>query len=136
MNPQLKPPFTLETAKAKIKRAEDLWNSKNPQKIALAYTPDCKWRNRNEFIQGREAIEQLLTRKWNKELNYKLQKELFTFSDDKIAVHFQYEYHDDNNQWYRAYGNENWHFDSEGLMQNRDASINEMPIDISQRRIL
>lgn len=136
MNPQLKPPFTLETAKAKIKRAEDLWNSKNPQKIALAYTPDCKWRNRNEFIQGREAIEQLLTRKWNKEFNYKLQKELFTFSDDKIAVHFQYEYHDDNNQWYRAYGNENWHFDSEGLMQNRDASINEMPIDISQRRIL
>lgn len=136
MNPQLKPPFTLETAKAKIQRAEDLWNSKNPKKIALAYTADCKWRNRNEFIQGREAIEQLLTRKWHKELNYKLQKELFTFSDDKIAVHFQYEYHDDNNQWYRAYGNENWHFNSEGLMQNRDASINEMPIDISQRRIL
>lgn len=135
MLPQLKPPFTLETAKAKIKRAEDLWNSKEPKIIALAYTPDCKWRNRNEFIQGRKAIEQLLTRKWNKELSYKLKKELFTFSDDKIAVHFQYEYHDDNNQWYRAYGNENWHFDSDGLMQSRDASINEIPIDESQRNI-
>jgi len=135
MTIQLKPPFTLETAIVKIQRAEDLWNTKTPKKIALAYTPDCKWRNRNEFIQGHEAIEQLLIRKWHKELNYKLKKELFTFSDDKIAVHFQYEYHDDNNQWYRAYGNENWHFDSEGLMKSRDASINEMPIDITQRRI-
>ncbi|SFD04811.1 nuclear transport factor 2 family protein [Pseudoalteromonas denitrificans] len=133
MAKQIKPPFTLGSAKEKIQRAEDLWNGKNPEAIALAYTPECKWRNRNEFIQGRTAIAQLLKRKWNKELNYTLKKELFTFSDDKISVHFQYEYHDDNNQWYRAYGNENWHFDSEGLMQTRDASINEMPIKESDR---
>ena len=129
----IKPPFTLESAKLKVQRAEDLWNNQQPEKIALAYTSDSSWRNRNEFIKGRNAIAQLLTRKWQRELDYTLRKELFTFADNRIAVHFQYEYHDDSGQWFRAYGNENWQFDDEGLMHTRDASINELAINENER---
>ena len=135
MTEQLKPPFSLETARQKVQRAEDLWNGKDPARIALAYTENCEWRNRSEFVRGREAIAQLLTRKWQRELDYRLKKELFTYADNRIAVHFEYEYHDDSGQWFRAYGNENWGFDVDGLMQTRDASINEQAIDVSERRI-
>jgi nuclear transport factor 2 (NTF2) superfamily protein len=135
MSTQLKPPFTQSTALQKVQRAEDLWNGKNPQQVALAYTEDSEWRNRNEFVQGREEIAQLLTRKWNRELDYRLKKELFTFSDNRIAVHFQYEYHDDSGQWFRAYGNENWIFDDDGLMKQRDASINELAIHHDERQL-
>ena len=135
MTEQLKPPFTFETAKTKVQRAEDLWNTKNPENVALAYTKDSQWRNRNEFLKGRKEIVQFLIRKWNTELDYKLKKELFTFSGNRIAVHFEYEYHNDSNQWYRAYGNENWDFDEDGLMHTRDASINEAPINELDRRI-
>lgn len=136
MTTALKPPFSLTTALEKVQRAEDLWNSKDAQRVSLAYTPDSQWRNRSEFIQGREQIAQLLTRKWTRELDYRLKKELFTYADNRIAVHFEYEYHDDSGQWFRAYGNENWEFDDEGLMHTRDASINEQAIDESQRRVL
>ena len=136
MTTQLVPPFNLETATLKVQRGEDLWNSKDPKKIALAYTEDSQWRNRNEFVQGRNEIAQLLTRKWRRELDYRLKKELFTFSGNKIAVHFEYEYHDDSGQWYRAYGNEHWDFDENGLMHTRDASINELAIDIADRHFL
>jgi nuclear transport factor 2 (NTF2) superfamily protein len=135
MTEQLKPPFSLETARQKVQRGEDLWNGKDPARIALAYTENCEWRNRSEFVRGREAIAQLLTRKWQRELDYRLKKELFTHADNRIAVHFEYEYHDDSGQWFRAYGNENWDFDADGLMQTRDASINELAIDVSERRI-
>jgi nuclear transport factor 2 (NTF2) superfamily protein len=135
MTEQLKPPFSLETARQKVQRAEDLWNGKDPARIKLAYTENCEWRNRSEFVRGREAIAQLLTRKWQRELDYRLKKELFTYADNRIAVHFEYEYHDDSGQWFRAYGNENWDFDADGLMQTRDASINELAIDVSERRI-
>ncbi len=135
MTEQLKPPFSLEAARQKVQRGEDLWNGKDPARIALAYTEKCEWRNRSEFVRGREAIAQLLTRKWQRELDYRLKKELFTYADNRIAVHFEYEYHDDSGQWFRAYGNENWDFDVEGLMQTRDASINELAIDVSERRI-
>ena len=134
MTQQIKPPFTLESATLKVQRAEDLWNEQNPETIALAYTENSQWRNRNEFVQGRENIAKLLTRKWQREHSYKLEKKLFTFSGNRIAVHFQYEYHDDNGQWFRAYGNENWQFDDEGLMHNRDASINELTIDENERK--
>ena len=134
MTTQLVPPFNLETATLKVQRGEDLWNSKDPKKIALAYTEDSQWRNRNEFVQGRNEIAQLLTRKWRRELDYRLKKELFTFSGNKIAVHFEYEYHDDNGQWFRAYGNEHWEFDEQGLMFNRDASINEKVINEEERK--
>ena len=135
MTQQLKPPFSLETATEKVQRAEDLWNGKDPIRIALAYTEDSQWRNRSEFVQGRQDIAQLLTRKWQRELDYTLKKELFTYSDNRIAVHFVYEYHDDSGQWFRAYGNEHWDFDAEGLMQTRDASINELAIDEGERRL-
>lgn len=131
----IKPPFNLTSATEKVQRAEDLWNGKNPQQIALAYTENSEWRNRGEFVQGRAAIAQLLNRKWQRELDYCLKKELFTFNDNRIAVHFEYEYHDDSGQWFRAYGNENWDFDAEGLMQTRDASINESAIEESDRRV-
>lgn len=131
----IKPPFSLQTALEKVQRAEDLWNSKDPERVARAYTADSKWRNRSEFVQGRESIAQLLTRKWTRELDYRLKKELFTFADNRIAVHFEYEYHDDSGQWFRAHGNEHWEFDDEGLMHTRDASINEHPIDENQRRL-
>jgi nuclear transport factor 2 (NTF2) superfamily protein len=130
---QIKPPFTQETAIEKVQRAEDLWNGKNPQQVAMAYTEDSTWRNRSEFVQGRDEIAQLLTRKWDRELHYRLKKDLFSFSDNRIAVHFQYEYRNASGQWFRAYGNEHWEFDEDGLMKNRDASINELPISEQQR---
>lgn len=135
MSEQLNPPFSLETAKLKVQRAEDLWNGKDPARIALAYTTNSLWRNRTEFVQGRTAITQLLTRKWQRELDYRLKKELFAFTDNRIAVHFEYEYRDDSGQWFRAHGNENWDFDTDGLMQIRDASINEQTITETERRI-
>ncbi len=135
MSAQLKPPFSVETATLKVQRAEDLWNDKDPARIALAYTPNSLWRNRSEFVQGRKAITQLLTRKWQREFDYRLKKELFAFTDNRIAVHFEYEYRDDSGQWFRAHGNENWDFDPDGLMRIRDASINEQVISETERKI-
>src|SRR5882757_5338668 len=117
------PPFTHETAIQKVQMAEDAWNSKDPVRVSLAYTPDTEWRNRNEFLNGRQAVVDFLTRKWKKELDYRLKKELWAFTGNRIAVRFEYEYHDGNGQWYRAYGNENWEFDDKGLMKKRYASI-------------
>ncbi len=128
------PPFTEETALAKIKGAEAAWNLRDPEKVCLAYTVDSEWRNRSEIFTGREAIKEFLIRKWNKELDYRLQKELWAFKDNRIAVRFEYEYHDDSGQWYRAYGNENWEFAENGLMQKRFASINDLPIKESERK--
>ena len=122
------PPFTAETAAQKARMAEDAWNSRDPAKVALAYTTDSRWRNRAEFLQGREAIEAFLTRKWNRELDYRLIKEVWAFHDNRIAVRFAYEWHDDSGSWFRSYGNENWEFDDEGLMRLRIASINDLPI--------
>lgn len=129
----LVPPFTRESAIQKVRRAEDAWNTRNPQQVSLAYTPDSRWRNRAEFITGREEIVAFLTRKWNRELEYRLIKELWAFDGNRIAVRFAYEYRDDSGQWYRAYGNENWEFDEAGLMRLRYASINDMRIEESQR---
>ena len=129
----LNPPFTRETATQKVRRAEDGWNSRNPQQVSLVYTPDSKWRNRAEFINGREAIVEFLTRKWHRELEYRLIKELWAFDGNRIAVRFAYEWHDDSGQWYRSYGNENWEFNAEGLMQHRFASINDLPIKEEDR---
>lgn len=129
------PPFTLETAKEKIQAAEDAWNSKNPEKIALAYTIDSEWRNRNSFINGREEIIQFLTDKWKQERHYKLKKEYWSHTNNRIAVRFEYEYQDKNNKWWRAYGNENWEFTENGLMQKRFASINDLAINESERRL-
>ncbi|WP_458068743.1 nuclear transport factor 2 family protein [Rhodanobacter sp. BL-MT-08] len=128
------PPFTEATAIQKVRMAEDGWNGRDPAKVALAYTPDSQWRNRAEFIHGRAEIEAFLTRKWAKELDYRLTKELWTFAGNRIAVRFAYEYHDDSGQWFRAYGNENWEFDEEGLMRRRLASINEHPIKEAERK--
>lgn len=122
------PPFTRDTAIQKIRSAEDAWNTCNPERVSLAYTPDSIWRNRNEFVRGRPAIVAFLTRKWNRELEYRLIKELWAFTDNRIAVRFAYEYRDDSNNWFRAYGNENWEFDAHGLMRVRHASINDLPI--------
>ncbi len=129
------PPFTEETAKQKIQMAEDAWNSKDPVKVSLAYTPDSEWRNRNEFVNGREEIVRFLTTKWQKELDYKLKKEYWAHSGNRIAVRFEYEYHTAEGQWYRAYGNENWEFDKNGLMQKRYASINDLAIAETDRRL-
>ncbi len=128
------PPFNLETASQKVRLAEDGWNSRDPSRVALAYTLDSRWRNRAEFIQGREAIEAFLVRKWSRELDYRLIKELWAFRDNRIAVRFAYEWHDDAGNWFRSYGNENWEFNSEGLMQLRIASINDAPISENERR--
>jgi nuclear transport factor 2 (NTF2) superfamily protein len=128
------PPFTLDTAAQKVRAAEDGWNSRNPEKVSLAYTEDCYWRNRGEFVTGRAAIVGLLQRKWTRELEYRLIKELWAHDGDRIAVRFAYEYHDDSGQWYRAYGNENWEFAEDGLMQRRLASINEHPIAATDRK--
>ena len=128
------PPFTEETAIEKVRLAEDGWNSRDPAKVALAYTVDSKWRNRAEFFTGREAIQAFLTRKWIRELDYRLIKELWTFAGNRIAVRFAYEFHDDSNNWFRAYGNENWEFDDDGLMRHRIASINEHPIAAANRK--
>lgn len=125
--------FTLETAIAKVRAAEDAWNGRTPAKVALAYSPDSRWRNRAEFIEGRDQIEQFLTRKWSRELDYRLIKELWAFGGNRIAVRFAYEWHDDSGQWFRSYGNENWEFDQNGLMQFRHASINDLLIQASDR---
>lgn len=127
------PPFTLETAKQKIQMAEDAWNSQDPQRVSLAYTVDSEWRNRDMFINGREEIIAFLTKKWEKELNYKLKKELWAFMDNRIAVRFEYEYHNSEGQWFRAYGNENWEFEENGLMRRRYASINDVKIGETER---
>jgi nuclear transport factor 2 (NTF2) superfamily protein len=128
------PPFTHVTALQKIRMAEDGWNGQNPEKIALAYSKDSIWRNRSEFVTGREEIIQLLTRKWQKESNYRLIKELWAYSDNRIAVRFAYEYQDSQAQWFRAYGNENWEFNEQGLMTHRHASINDIKIAESERK--
>jgi len=128
------PPFTEQTATEKVRLAEDGWNSRDPQRVALAYTADSRWRNRGEFLAGREAIEAFLTRKWNRELDYRLIKELWAFRENRIAVRFAYEWHDDAGSWFRSYGNENWEFDEAGLMRLRIASINDLPIRESDRK--
>ncbi len=128
------PPFTRETAIKKIRAAEDAWNSCNPERVSLAYTVDSVWRNRSEFFQGRTKIVEFLTRKWNRELNYRLIKELWVFAGNRIAVRFAYEFHDDSGNWFRAYGNENWEFDEHGLMRRRIASINDIPIREADRK--
>ena len=127
------PPFSLETATQKVRLAEDGWNSRDPQRVALVYTPDSEWRNRVEFPRGREQIIEFLTRKWRRELDYRLIKELWAFDSHRIAVRFAYEWHDDAGNWFRAYGNENWEFDDHGLMRRRYASINDLPIRDSER---
>ena len=127
------PPFTLETAKQKIQMAEDAWNSQDPERIALAYTIDSEWRNRNTFINGREEIVKFLKLKWNVELDYKLQKTYWAHSDNRIAVRFEYEYRNNDGKWFRAYGNENWEFDENGLMKKRYASINDLEINEKDR---
>ena len=129
------PPFTLETARLKVQKAEDAWNSKNPEKISLAYSIDSEWRNRTEFINGRKQIKEFLKRKWEKELEYKLKKELWGFRENRIAVRFEYEYKDEKGNWFRAYGNENWEFDNNGLMTKRYASINDLPIKENERKL-
>jgi nuclear transport factor 2 (NTF2) superfamily protein len=128
------PPFTEQTAAQKVRMAEDAWNTRDPARVALAYTPDSKWRNRAEFITGRAEIEAFLRRKWARELDYRLIKELWACAGNRIAVRFAYEYRDDNGFWFRAYGNENWEFDGHGLMQRRIASINEHPIAEADRK--
>ncbi len=128
------PPFTPESAVQKVRLAEDAWNTRDPARVALAYTPDSQWRNRAEFLRGREAIEEFLRRKWARELDYRLIKELWAFRENRIAVRFAYEWHDDSGQWFRSYGNENWEFDAEGLMQRRIASINDAPIAAAERK--
>lgn len=128
------PPFTLETAIAKVQAAEDAWNTRNPQKVALAYTEDSQWRNRSEFFSGREAIAAFLERKWKKELDYRLKKELWSFTDNRISVRFEYEWHDEGGNWYRSHGNEQWEFAESGLMRRREASINDVSISEFDRK--
>lgn len=128
------PPFNAETAVVKVRQAEDGWNSRDPVKVSLAYSPDTVWRNRAEFLQGREAVQAFLTRKWNRELDYRLIKELWAFHGNRIAVRFAYEWRDDSGHWFRSYGNENWEFDEDGLMRRRIASINDLPIQESERK--
>jgi uncharacterized protein len=128
------PPFTLETATLKVRAAEDAWNTRNPDRVALTYTEDSQWRNRAEFLSGREAIREFLRRKWAKELDYRLIKELWAFGSDRIAVRFAYEWHDDSGNWFRAYGNENWEFNQYGFMARRIASINDLAIAEHERK--
>ena len=134
MNRPPQPPFNAESAAQKARMAEDAWNSRDVKRCAAAYTPDSQWRNRAEFISGRAEIEDFLSRKWAREFEYRLIKEVWTYGDDRIAVRFAYEYHDDSGNWFRAYGNENWEFDSEGYMSSRIASINEHPITQDERK--
>ncbi|WP_342327521.1 nuclear transport factor 2 family protein [Pedobacter sp. FW305-3-2-15-E-R2A2] len=129
------PPFTLETAIQKVQLAEDAWNSQDPERISMAYSLDTEWRNRDTFVNGRKAVQEFLKGKWKKELNYKLKKELWAYTDNRIAVRFEYEWQDQQGQWFRAYGNENWEFNEDGLMEKRYASINDLPIDKSERRL-
>lgn len=128
------PPFNEETARMKVRAAEDGWNSRNPEKVSLAYTVDSTWRNRSEFVSGRDEIVRFLERKWSRELDYRLIKELWAYAGNRLAVRFAYEWHDDSGNWYRSYGNENWEFAESGLMQRRIASINDMPIKKEQRK--
>lgn len=128
------PPFTLETALQKVQLAEDAWNSQDPERVSKGYTLNTEWRNRTEFINGREEVVAFLKRKWQKEKHYKLKKELWGFRENRMAVRFEYEYQDDNGQWWRAYGNENWEFDENGLMQRRFASINDLAIEEKDRK--
>ncbi len=128
------PPFTLETAKAKVQAAENAWNTRDPERVAMAYTEDSEWRNRSEFVTGRTAIQAFLVRKWEKEQDYRLRKELWCFMDNRIAVRFEYEWHDESGNWHRAYGNENWEFAENGLMMKRFASINDLAIDETDRK--
>lgn len=129
------PPFTLETAVAKVQAAETAWNSKDPGRVSIAYSPDSEWRNRTTFLKGRAAIREFLQGKWERELDYRLKKTLWAFNDNRIAVTFEYEWHDAAGQWFRSYGNELWEFDVDGLMRHRIASINDAPIDESERRV-
>ncbi len=129
------PPFTHETAAQKVQMAEDAWNSRDPERVCMAYTVDTEWRNRSEFLNGREDVKQFLQRKWAKELDYRLKKELWAFTDNRIGVRFEYEWHDESGQWYRSYGNEMWEFDGDGLMQKRFASINDVPIAEADRKL-
>ncbi|HVI44368.1 MAG TPA: nuclear transport factor 2 family protein [Chitinophaga sp.] len=138
MSTVIKPPFTLETALQKVQLAEDAWNTKDPVKVSMAYSPDSEWRNRTVFFTGREKIREFLTAKWQKELDYKLRKELWSFTGNRISVRFEYEWRDAGNptQWYRTHGNEHWEFDDEGLMRRRDMSANDYPIEEKDRRII
>ncbi|MBU6460721.1 MAG: DUF1348 family protein [Proteobacteria bacterium] len=128
------PPFTLETATKKVRMAENAWNTRNPDQVLLVYTEDTQWRNRSEFPSGREQVHAFLTRKWSRELEYRLIKELWSYTDNRIAVRFAYEWHDDSDQWFRSYGNENWEFNAQGYMMRRFASINDRPIQPSERK--
>jgi len=130
----IRPPFTSETATAKVRAAEDAWNSRDPQRVAQAYSVDSEWRNRDRFLLGRSQIQEFLASKWERELDYRLTKSLWSFTENRIAVRFQYEYHDTSGQWFRAYGNELWEFDDEGLMRRREASINDVPILADERK--
>ncbi len=135
MKKQIKPPFTYESAKAKVQAAEDGWNSKDPERVAIAYSSDTKWRNRDQFFTGRQAVKEFLTGKWEKELDYKLMKELWAYTDYRISVRFEYEWRDaETGQWFRTHGNEHWEFDTEGLMKTRDMSANDVPILESHRK--
>ena len=134
MSPPL-PPFTAESAAAIVQAAEDAWNTRDPEKVALAYTEDSRWRNRSEFLNGRDEVREFLRRKWDREQDYRLRKTLWAFTDNRIAVKFEYEYHDADGQWYRAHGNEMWEFAPDGLMQVREASINDVPIEETERRL-
>ena len=129
------PPFDEASARQKVQAAEDAWNTRDPERVAAAYTPDTRWRNRDEFLEGREEVVAFLRRKWEREQDYALRKALWAFSDDRIAVRFQYEWHDADGQWWRSHGNENWEFDAQGYMRRREASINDVRIDESERRI-
>ena len=134
MTQPIVPPFTEESAQAKVQRAQDLWNTRDPERVALAYTEDCEWRNRAEFLTGRAQIKAFLRRKWDKELDYRLRKTLWGFRENRIAVNFEYEWHNDSGQWHRSYGIELWEFEPNGLMRRRMASINDVPIAESDRR--
>ncbi len=131
----IRPPFTEETARVKVQAAEDAWNTRDPEKVALAYSENSQWRNRDEFFEGREAIREFLRRKWAKELDYRLKKELWAWAGNRISVRFEYEWRDEAGQWYRTHGNEHWEFDDDGLMRRRDMSANDIPIEESQRRL-
>ena len=130
----IKPPFSFESAVAKVRMAEDAWNSRDPERVSLAYSEDSQWRNRVEFFSGRTRIVEFLRRKWNRELDYRLIKEIWVHGDNRVAVRFAYEWHDDSGHWFRSYGNENWEFDAAGLMRRRHASINDVPIAESERK--
>ena len=131
----MKPPFTLESARAKVQAAEDAWNTRDPERVSLAYTPDTVWRNRSEFVTGRAGVVEFLIRKWERELDYALRKELWAYGEDRIAVRFQYEWRDAEGRWWRSYGNEQWEFDASGLMRRREASINDVPLRARDLRI-